>query len=84
MEHIAAAYAPTDQLMGTKLSYFINFAPQHHYVLQAAVDALNTWVRTGAPAPAAAPIELSDGGQLILDANGLAGAEFGRRGSMCR
>ncbi len=72
VEQIAAAYAPTDQLMGTQLSYFINFAPQHHYVLQAAVDALNAWVRTGAPAPAAAPIELSDSGQLILDANGLA------------
>ncbi|KHO28361.1 hypothetical protein QQ44_02255 [Mycolicibacterium setense] len=72
LSDIVAAYAPTDQLMGTTLSYFINFAPQHHYVLQAAVDALNTWVRTGAPAPAAAPIELSDGGQMVLDANGLA------------
>ncbi|WP_448437839.1 alpha/beta hydrolase domain-containing protein [Mycolicibacterium setense] len=72
LSDIVAAYAPTDQLMGTKLSYFINFAPQHHYVLQAAVDALNAWVRTGDPAPAAAPIELSDGGQMVLDANGLA------------
>lgn len=73
VEQLAAAYTPTDQLMGTKLSYFINFAPQHHYVLQAAVDALNAWVRTGAAAPAAAPIELTDGDQLVLDANGLAG-----------
>lgn len=71
-EQLAAAYAPIGELMGTKLSYFINFAPQHHYVLQAAVAALDTWVRTGVPAPVAAPIELSDGDQLVLDANGLA------------
>ena len=49
---LAAAFAPTKELLGHRLSYFINFAPQHHYVLQAAVAKLNTWVRTGEPAPA--------------------------------
>ena len=69
-----AAYAPTNTLMGQKLLYFINFAPQHHYVLQAAIAGLHDWVRTGATAPDAPPVELSEGNppQLILDANGIA------------
>jgi hypothetical protein len=69
---IVAAYAPADELMGTKLSYCINFAPQHHYVLQAAISKLNTWVRTGEPAPTAPPIALTeaDPPQLVLGANG--------------
>jgi hypothetical protein len=74
LDDLAAAYAPTAELMGQQLSYFINFAPQHHYVLQAAVAALNNWVRTGEVAPTAEPIALTqaDPPQLIVDANGLA------------
>jgi hypothetical protein len=74
LEQIVSAYAPTNELMGTQLSYRINFAPQHHYVLQAAIAALHRWVSTGEPAPSAAPIALIDGDppQLVLDANGLA------------
>jgi hypothetical protein len=74
VDDIVAAYAPTDVLMGQKLSYCINFAPQHHYVLQAAVGKLNTWVRTGEPAPAASPMAVTElePAQLVLDANGLA------------
>ena len=40
LEDIVAAYAPTNTLMGQELGHFINFAPQHHYVLQAAVASL--------------------------------------------
>lgn len=71
---LAAAYAPTNELMGEKLSYNINFGPQHHYVLQAAVAHLNDWVRTGTPAPAASPIALTGSEPVtpVLDANGLA------------
>ena len=71
---IVAAYAPTNELMGTSLSYCINFAPQHHYVLQAAIASLNHWVRTGEPAPAANPISLTDGDipVLVLDEHELA------------
>ena len=74
LEQIVAAYAPTTELMGTQLSYSINFGPQHHYVLQAAIASLNNWVRTGEPAPAAHPIALTDGDppELDLDENGLA------------
>jgi hypothetical protein len=74
LDDVVAAYAPTNELMGTQLSYCINFAAQHHYVLQAAIAKLNTWVRAGEPAPAAPPMALTeaDPPQLVLDANGLA------------
>ncbi len=44
-DDIVAAYAPTNTLMGQQLGHYINFAPQHHYVVQAAIAALNKWVR---------------------------------------
>ncbi|KUI12919.1 hypothetical protein AU193_04000 [Mycobacterium sp. GA-1285] len=71
---LAAAFAPTNELIGEKLSYNINFGPQHHYVLQAAVSHLNDWVRTGRPAPSAPPIALTGSDPVTpeLDANGLA------------
>ena len=71
---LAAAYAPTDRLMGHQLSYCINFAPQHHYVLQAAVAGLERWARTGEPAATAGPITLSHDHPpaLVPDAHGLA------------
>jgi hypothetical protein len=74
LEQIVSAYAPTNELMGMQLSYCINFAPQHHYVLQAAIAALHRWVSTGESPPSAAPIALIDVDppQLVLDANGLA------------
>jgi Alpha/beta hydrolase domain len=71
---IVAAYAPTNVLMGQQLEHCINFAPQHHYVLQAALAQLNQWLRTGRPGLSATPIELTDAEppQPVLDANGLA------------
>lgn len=71
---IIAAYAPTDILLGHQLSHHINFAPQHHYVVQAGLAALDSWVRTGAPAPSAEPMEVSDSAdpQPVPDGNGLA------------
>ena len=74
LSDIVAAYAPTNMLMGQELDHCINFAPQHHYVLQAALSQLCQWVRTGQPAPGALPMELTDADppQPVLDANGLA------------
>jgi hypothetical protein len=71
---IVAAYAPTKTLMGVQLARSINFAPQHHYVVQAALAALHRWVRKGEPAPNAPRMQLSDANppQLVLDANGIA------------
>ncbi|BBZ72992.1 alpha/beta hydrolase domain-containing protein [Mycobacterium paraseoulense] len=70
---LVAAYAPTNTLMGQDLSHDINFAPQHHYVAQAALAALDAWARTGDPAPAAEPMRVrdADGPQPILDDHGL-------------
>jgi Alpha/beta hydrolase domain len=73
-DDIVAAYAPTNMLMGQQLAHCINFAPQHHYVVQAAIAQLHNWVRTGRPAPAAPPMTLSetDPPRFVLDENGLA------------
>jgi hypothetical protein len=74
LDQIVAAYAPTKALMGQQLPHFINFAPQHHYVLQAAIARLHDWVRNGRPAPSAPQIALADTAPpvIALDANGLA------------
>ncbi|WP_234904105.1 alpha/beta hydrolase domain-containing protein [Mycolicibacterium frederiksbergense] len=71
---LVAGYAPTTNLMGQELPHCINFGPQHHYVLQAALAHLVAWVRTGAVPPTAARMDLTDDEptQLVLDANGLA------------
>jgi len=68
---LVAAYEPTTALMGQELSHCINFAPQHHYVLQAALAQLNCWTRTGERPPTATRIDMTDA-QLVRDANGIA------------
>jgi Alpha/beta hydrolase domain len=74
LSDIVAAYTPTNMLMGQQLEQCINFAPQHHYVLQAALSRLCHWVQTGEPAPSGEAIELTetDPPEPILDAHGLA------------
>ncbi len=74
MHHIVAEYAPTNTLMGQELKHYINFAPQHHYVLQAALAGLHTWVRGGTPPPSAPRLEIGEGHPppLMLDAHGIA------------
>jgi hypothetical protein len=74
LQDIVAAYAPTNTLMGQQLAHCINFAPQHHYVVQAAIAGLHRWARGGEPAPNAERIALSEANppQLVLDENGLA------------
>ncbi len=67
---VVAAYAPTNVLMGQELDHCINFAPQHHYVLQAALAELNGWVSTGLAAPSGAPIDMA-GDEPALDSHGL-------------
>ena len=74
IDELAAGYAPTSELMGQELGYNINFAPQHHYVLQAAIAGLTNWVRTGTPPPSVPRLQIGDGDPppLIEDANGIA------------
>jgi hypothetical protein len=74
LAEMVAAYAPTASLMGQELPYCINFAPQHHYVLQAAIAQLVQWVRTDQAPPSAPPIDLTvaDPPALVLDDRGVA------------
>ena len=68
-DDLVAAYAPTKMLMGQELGHYINFAPQHHYVVQAAIAALTKWVATGEAAPSAGTLEVreTEGPQPIPD-----------------
>lgn len=86
LDQIVAAYAPTNNLMGQQLPHFINFAPQHHYVLQAAIAGLHDWVRSGRPAPSAPQIALTgtDPPAIALDADGVATGGLRTRGWMSR
>jgi hypothetical protein len=74
IEQLAAGYAPSNQLMGQVLKHSINFAPQHHYVLQAAIAGLHAWVRTGTAPPHAPRLETNDAEPIsfIVDENGIA------------
>lgn len=74
LEKIATAYVPTNSLMGTRIAHPINAAPQHHYVVQAALHALDQWVRTGAPAPRGEPLAIRSGepAQFVTDDRGMA------------
>jgi len=78
LEKLAAGYAPTNKVLGSELAKPINNAPQHHYVVEAALWNLERWIRTGQTPAKAAPMKLREDGQsaapptLVLDANGLA------------
>jgi hypothetical protein len=74
LDAIVAGYTPTNMLMGQQLAHNINFGPQHHYVVQAALAALNDWVATGEPAPGANPLEVHESAapQPVPDGNGIA------------
>jgi Alpha/beta hydrolase domain len=71
LDDLVSAYAPTNMLMGQELDHCINFAPQHHYVLQAALAQLQQWVSTAVPAPSGTPIQMI-GEEPALDPQGLA------------
>ncbi|WP_374145115.1 alpha/beta hydrolase domain-containing protein [Sphingomonas sp. 28-63-12] len=65
---LASIFAPLDTLFGQTMPKSINAAPQHHYVLQAALDALDRWVRTGTPPPATPKLAINE--VLELDSGG--------------
>jgi hypothetical protein len=73
-EKLAAAYAPTSEALGRKLDQPMNFAPQHHYVVEAALWQLDRWVKTGQAPPKAPALKLTEGEtpRPVTDANGLA------------
>jgi hypothetical protein len=76
IDKLAAAWHPMDTLFGMKLAKPINGAPQHHYVIEAAVASLNRWVEAGTAPPQAQPMIATAGTPpgspptLTRDANG--------------
>lgn len=70
---IASIFAPLDTLFGQTMAKSINAAPQHHYVLQAALDALDRWVRTGTPPPPTPRLALNEALELDSCGNAIGG-----------
>jgi Alpha/beta hydrolase domain len=75
---LAKIFLPMKTSMAGASSVPFNLGMPHHYVLEAAIAALDGWVRHGRPPASAQPLTLASGGQpgaapsLALDANGLA------------
>jgi hypothetical protein len=73
---LAATYAPSASVFGATAAKPINAAPQHHYVVEAALWSLDRWVRTGQAPPeaprmaAVAGDKPGDPPTLVYDANG--------------
>ncbi|MBS0360938.1 MAG: hypothetical protein JSR98_06130, partial [Proteobacteria bacterium] len=76
VEKLAELWKPNDGLYGSKMAHPMNAGPQHHYVAQAAMAALDRWVRTGKAPPKAPRLELvppekeGEAPKLALDAAG--------------
>lgn len=76
IETLAKLMKPTKVTIVGVLAKPINSAPQHHYVAQAALAGLESWVRTGKAPPSAPRMEMTPGATptappvLTLDDNG--------------
>jgi hypothetical protein len=72
IEKLAPLWKPSKMTIVGPMAKPINAAPQHHYVAQAALAALDAWVRTGKAPPTAPRMEMTPGSppSLVLDANG--------------
>ena len=76
LDKLAEGYSPTAKILGADLAKPANNAPQHHYVVEAALWNLDRWIRTGRAPAKAMPMKLREaqpGAPLsfALDANGL-------------
>jgi hypothetical protein len=69
---LARAFAPTTNVLGMQFDKPINSAPQHHYVMVAAISTLNRWVNSGTPPPHGQRLMLTEANppQLARDPNG--------------
>ena len=69
---LVKAFTPSRDVLRTPLAKPANAAPQHHYVVEAGVAALDRWVATGR-APASTPriaVSKTVPASLVPDANG--------------
>jgi hypothetical protein len=57
-QRLAQLNAPIRELLGTKTDTPINAGPQFHYVIQAALAALDQWLTKATPAPSAPRLEV--------------------------
>ena len=60
-EALAKVFTPTNSLFGQTLAKPVNAAPQHHYVLEASLSALDAWVATGKAPPSTPRLQVSAG-----------------------
>jgi hypothetical protein len=74
VRRLARELAQTKLPMGIEAPVPVNWGPQQHYVAQAALAALERWVREGTPPPEAARIETRDGepAEIATDELGIA------------
>jgi Alpha/beta hydrolase domain len=74
LDKLAAAWQPTDKILGTQLAKPINAGPQQHYVVQAALWNLDRWVKTGHTPSKASPMTVTASADkppaFVLDVNG--------------
>jgi hypothetical protein len=72
IDALAKALMPSQNVMGMPVSKPVNSAPQHHYVMNAALSALNKWIVTGVAPAEGQRLAVTDEAlpQLVLDANG--------------
>lgn len=74
LDKLAAAWQPTDKILGAQLAKPINAGPQHHYVVEAALFNLDRWIKSGHAPSSAPPMKVTANADkppsLVLDANG--------------
>ena len=72
ISQLASGFRAIDSIGGHKLDVAINSAPQHHYVEQAALHALNRWLSERVAPPSAPLLDAAPGEipKLVLDPNG--------------
>jgi hypothetical protein len=70
IDELAALWIPSAEVMGTMLDAPVNAGPQH-YVMNAALAALDRWVRDGSRPAAASRLEVADGA-FVTDDLGIA------------
>jgi hypothetical protein len=71
-KRLAELGAAVSEVLGMAADSPINAGPQFHYVSQAALAAVDRWVRDGTPPPQAARLEATGAGapQLAVDEHG--------------
>jgi hypothetical protein len=75
IDKLTALLEPTKSLApGMTAPDFINDGPQHHYIAEAALRAMDRWLKTGKAPSAAEPMKVDAGPppSLMRDADGLA------------